>query len=327
MHRDGILDTVLRRAGVLGALVDGPLDKRSLVDAVDVSRSTVDRAVRELESLGLVRRDDGRQVATLAGRLVYRSLQQYHTRTEAVLQASDLLVHLDPDCGIDTRLLSGASQCAAEQPAPFLPAERLEQLVVDAGRVHALVRSITDARSLRIVREAVLDGTSYEAIYTADVARHVRESYAEQRRRMVATDNYWAFETERLPFGLLLAYESDPRPGRQGLPRGASVATRDGAASRSAASRSLQPDPGADGDGDGDGAAADATSRSDASGERGSATVDGPPAPAATVGVAVYDEGNDLRGAIFNDSPAAVAWAEETYRARREAATEITQTF
>lgn len=319
MDRDEPLDTVLRRATLLGVLVDGPVDKRSLVDALDVSRSTVDRAVRELESLGLVTRERGQFVATLAGRLVHRAVEEYRDRTGAVLRASDLLVHLDPDCGIDARLLDGASLYAAEGPAPYRSAERLEDLFEDAGRVHAFVRAITDARSSHVVREAVLAGTTYEAIYAADVAEFVRETHAEDRREMVASNNYWAFETDELPFGLFIAYETDPRPGRPGLPDGAASVTRSaGGTTATGNSARIDDAPGR--------AEAGEPDEADESGGTG-ATATAPATPAATVGVAVYDRRTDLRGVVLNDSPAAVAWAEATYRSYRAAATELTDEF
>jgi predicted transcriptional regulator len=46
-----------------------------------------------------------------------------------------------------------------------------------------------------------------------------------------------------------------------------------------------------------------------------------------TVVVAVYDDAGSLRGAIFNDTEAAVSWGEETFERYRAAATEITDEF
>ncbi|MFT4964042.1 MAG: putative transcriptional regulator, partial [Halobacteriales archaeon] len=49
--RSGDLLSVLeRRADVLDALMDGPEQKRGLVKTLNVSRSTVDRAIRKLEA-------------------------------------------------------------------------------------------------------------------------------------------------------------------------------------------------------------------------------------------------------------------------------------
>lgn len=56
-----------RRRHVLDYLRDGPADKRSITDALAISRSTADRAVRELHDAGLVREVDGQYETTLTG--------------------------------------------------------------------------------------------------------------------------------------------------------------------------------------------------------------------------------------------------------------------
>ncbi|WP_083252599.1 GntR family transcriptional regulator [Haladaptatus sp. W1] len=64
---DVLLSTVVKRAGFLTALASGPIPKRHLRDELDVSRSTVYKAVRELHEYELVERTDEGLALTLAG--------------------------------------------------------------------------------------------------------------------------------------------------------------------------------------------------------------------------------------------------------------------
>lgn len=80
---DPLLDTIevlLRRGAVVERLSAQPTPKRELVDGLDVSRSTVDRALREIESVGLAEcRDDG-VTLTLCGRLAVAEFERFGTR-------------------------------------------------------------------------------------------------------------------------------------------------------------------------------------------------------------------------------------------------------
>jgi predicted transcriptional regulator len=274
--------------------------KPDLVESLPVSRSTVDRAVRDLRDLSLVARRDGTFEATLPGRLTWRAYRRFRRRVAAVTDARDLLVHLDPDCGLETRALVGATVHVAEGPAPYRPTEVLEDLIADARRIRGLSTSITDSSSSRLVHEAVVDGgTEYEAVFAADVARFIREEHHERRREMVETGRFEAYRTESLPFGLFLFTLAD---------------------GRDAAATGGDHDGGDDGDHDG----------GDDGDHDGGGETDATPSPAGTREVAtvvVYDEDTDLRGVLVNDSEAAVRWAESCYRGVRRDAERITDWF
>ena len=49
-----IVDVLLDRSDVVESLLEEPKSKRDLVEDTDVSRSTVDRATKELETAGLI---------------------------------------------------------------------------------------------------------------------------------------------------------------------------------------------------------------------------------------------------------------------------------
>lgn len=90
-------------------LLDGPSYKRDLVASVDRSRSTVDRAVRELEAAGLVERADGGYVATVAGQL---AAEEYRTATDSLATVEAAVAALEPlpyDARLSGELLADAT--------------------------------------------------------------------------------------------------------------------------------------------------------------------------------------------------------------------------
>lgn len=63
------VDLVADRYEFLTELAEEPARKPEIVDRTDTSRSTVDRAIRELTEADLVERTEGRYVTTTFGRL------------------------------------------------------------------------------------------------------------------------------------------------------------------------------------------------------------------------------------------------------------------
>jgi len=74
---DGVVAALEKRARLLRMLADGPMDKPALRDALEVSRSTVYKALRELEELGLVHRVDDGYALTQFGRLARRKHDEF----------------------------------------------------------------------------------------------------------------------------------------------------------------------------------------------------------------------------------------------------------
>lgn len=151
-------DVALSREPVLRALAIEPRTKRELTDALDSSRSTVDRAIRELLDVELVAYAEGRYAVTLPGECALDAVETFHRRTREVSDAVDVLGHLPPDTPLDSRFLDGADVYA---PTPEMP----------DGVVQRLFDSVENASRLRGVAPVVLSShleSFYDAAKTGD---------------------------------------------------------------------------------------------------------------------------------------------------------------
>ena len=130
---------VTNRESVLRAVVGAPMNKRELTEAVDSSRSTVDRAIRELVDAGLVTRVEGAYEATLAGRFALGAVEAFHDRMRGVDAATDVLSHLPPDAPIDSAFLDGADVRVATPEMPDGVVQYLFDSVRSAERLRGVV--------------------------------------------------------------------------------------------------------------------------------------------------------------------------------------------
>ena len=116
-----VIDALASRSDLIDALSAEPKDKREIVDELDVSRSTVDRAIRELEVLRVVEYGSGGLTLTFAGRLLVREYRGFEERVASVLDAQSVITVLGRESDLDARLLAGAEIVPADSVAPFKP--------------------------------------------------------------------------------------------------------------------------------------------------------------------------------------------------------------
>jgi len=111
-------ETVRKRDDVLASVRESPAQKPTLVDRLDISRSTVDRAIDSLLDAGLVRRVDGSYSLTPQGRLMLEAHDEYVAATETFADAAPLLDSLPTDAEVPRSLFERGTIKIADPHAP-----------------------------------------------------------------------------------------------------------------------------------------------------------------------------------------------------------------
>lgn len=172
-----VVALVTRRRALLDALREGPASKPDLVAALDVSRSTVDRGVRELESAALVRRAAGTVRLTTPGRLCLRAHDRLHAATRGVDAARGLLEDLPAGSVPDPVLFEGATVVEGTQAVPSRPLEVVSGYLEDAERVHAVSLSVVPRMVEQYRRAVTEDGTDVTMVVPEGVLSRLLEAH------------------------------------------------------------------------------------------------------------------------------------------------------
>lgn len=186
----GLLETVRRRAAVIERLSDTPRDKRELTDQLDVSRQTVDRALRELESAAIAERTDKKYRLTLFGTLAYREFSALLERFERLCLTRDLLVHLPTDTQFDVDVLVGAEVVYSGHPMPHEPIRELERLVEDADRLVGYSPISFPQYVSLFHRQITETDTEIELFLDVSLVTQLWESYCQQLREALSSPNF-----------------------------------------------------------------------------------------------------------------------------------------
>lgn len=199
------LDVVARREDVLAELIDGPTHKRDLTDRLDASRSTVDRATRELEGAGLAKRQTGGYVATLVGRLALDCFRAYRREARTLFGSEAALDPLPVDCDLPLEFVGTAETDVASRPAPYRPMERIHDRIAAADEFRILLPVLYDSRFLeRCYEHAVLEGNPTSLVVDESVVETAMADFPEQTREKTECEWFSVRTGETPPYGLLL---------------------------------------------------------------------------------------------------------------------------
>lgn len=212
MNRDdvsGFVQTLCNRHEFFVSLRAGPREKRALVETLDVSRSTVDRALRELRSEGLVERKQRGFRLTAAGELA-ASLTEAILAVAGDLRAVAAVLRPVPDgAPIDGRVVRGATVVDATRTTRYEPFTAVDELLCGATQIYGVLPLLTRRRSMDLLTEAVTDRQAdAEIVFGDSLAEQLLPSMGEEIRSMVRA-GFRPLSAAAPPFGLVLGETSD----------------------------------------------------------------------------------------------------------------------
>ena len=199
-------DVVARRRDVLARIDATGVRKRTLVEAVDVSRSTVDRAVRDLEEYGLVERTNGGVSRTLAGRLALEGHDRLIDRLRGLRRAEPVLRSLPPGADLPATVFAGSEVFLPDAANPYRPMEFAGDLAKRSDRVRACAPAII-APQVEMYRDAVVErGLTLDVVVTEAALERLVTEFSGAVQQALATGRCAVYRTdESLDYSLFVA--------------------------------------------------------------------------------------------------------------------------
>lgn len=191
-----LIELLVRRIEVLSSLDEEPMEKPALVDKLDTSRSTVDRAVRNLETHGLITYTAAGYTTTTLGELATRKLTDLAETLHFGIRLEPFLRCVSADSfDLDLRHLADADLYLPEPNDPYAMVNR-HVSVVETAMDHRLVLPLVGLHGMQAVHEVVLEeGAESEAVVTPGVAETFQSNpdYAPLYDDLAATDRFQVF--------------------------------------------------------------------------------------------------------------------------------------
>ena len=204
--------TIAKRRDVLSVL-SAPATKPELVQTLDISRSTVDRAIDALLEHALVERRGSEYVATYAGREGVAAYERYLDRVAALERAQPVLAELPPDVDIDPAVLEGAEVVESTPEAPEAPIEANIDYLVAPTAFRGTGPTVLPQYIDVMTALAEDEGVETEIVVTESVATALKETYEDGFARLAGASGLGLYVTdEPMPYAVWTA-ESPDRTG------------------------------------------------------------------------------------------------------------------
>lgn len=207
---DDFLLLVARRGNLFRCLAEAQHTKPEIVEQLDVSRSTVDRSIRDLEGAGLVERGADGFELTLPGRVLLDAFERYREQAEGVAAATEVVSALPPDADLEPVVLAGVEVVMPDRSAPSRPIDRHVEYLDRADHVRTINTAVSPAYVEAYHRNVVEGDLSVELASTASAVRHLLTDYREALAEVLETGRAEVRELDEAPpFSLALADVDD----------------------------------------------------------------------------------------------------------------------
>lgn len=194
-----------KRQEVLEQLLHEPHTKPELVAALPCSRSTVDRAIEELQKIECVERtapNSSQYRGTTLGELMLQTHQEYLDRLQQYEKVKPILTELPSDAPIGEDIIRGADiyRSVRTPDIAFRPSQELKQEATKMiGTAPVIYREYFDEITTQLNQRSF----EFEVIIEAPLLESVQKQYSDEFDRLTEFDSVNIYRTEEsIPYGL-----------------------------------------------------------------------------------------------------------------------------
>lgn len=201
--REFLLESI-RRAPLLEYLGCGSANAGDILEGVDMSRSTVHRALDSLTDLDVVQEADGEYELTQVGRIVVEEMDRFGTRVWTANSLTQFLNSIDVGgTEIPIEYLSDATVVRREPRQPHATIHRIMELFEKADELRMLSTVISPIY-VDIGYKQMMDGMAIEAIFESEVVDLMLSEYPEKAYETMVIGNFDVYAHDDIPFELFI---------------------------------------------------------------------------------------------------------------------------
>jgi len=203
-------ETLSKRSDILQAVADEPLTKPQLIDIVDVSRSTIDRGTKSLESVDCVENRDGHYTATTKGEFALDEYLQYKRNTNSIDEGGDILNCLGNDVEMSKNFLRNMTVHSRNPHVPDAVLEYSNELLQSATRLTGLAPVALTSYPNLINNEIEERGMSVELVIEDSVLNSLQDLKADVLSDLCADEDVDLYIYEdSLPYAMWIMQHDD----------------------------------------------------------------------------------------------------------------------
>lgn len=196
---------VVKRAPLLEALRSQPKSLGELDDALEMSRSTIHRALGTFEDLNVVRKTDTEYALTGFGRTITGRTGEFSTDLATAWDLDEFLNAVDGD-GLDVPMehFADAEVIRPEPQKAHRGVKRIIELIEEVDSLR-MFSNILSPLYVDVAAREMIDGTEIEVIFDDRLRYPLQLEYAEDAVEAFRTGRFEVYFRADVPFELFIA--------------------------------------------------------------------------------------------------------------------------
>ncbi|WP_251344128.1 helix-turn-helix transcriptional regulator [Haloplanus halophilus] len=210
---EDVLDLVAARIDVLTRLDGDRLRKRDLVDELDCSRSTVNRATARLADAGLIDDTPRGCRTTFLGSLLADRYRDYVGTVGDVVRAREVLAPLPADADLPAFVLADAVVATPGSPSPYEPYHAVEAVLErpgPEGRVRVYVPAFSNPHGLDLAR-GLASEVPVEIVFGEELLAALQSDFPGEMAALRKLELFSGYRTDEGPTYTLVVADSGSR--------------------------------------------------------------------------------------------------------------------
>lgn len=202
-EREFLLEAV-RRAPLLEYLGRAPASAGEVIEGVEMSRSTVHRALDTLADHEIIRNGGEAYELTNLGELLLQELERFGSRAWTARSMTAFLNSVGMDAAeIPVEYLGDATVIRREPRRPHATIHRIIELFEIADEVR-MFSTVISPIYVDMAYPKMIDGMQIQAVFEREVVDLMLSEYPEKAHETMATGNFDVFAHDDLPFELFV---------------------------------------------------------------------------------------------------------------------------
>jgi len=208
---EAVLDLVAKRIDVLEFLDGDRVPKRTIVDELGYSRSTVNRVIASLADAGLVDDAPSGCQTTFVGSLLADQYDEYVRTVTNIVAGREVLTSLSPDVDLPPAVLADAEVSLPGGEKPYEPYHAIEALLDRAaGQVRVYVPTFTNPRGIALAQNLAAE-TDVEIVFDEDLLTELRADVPDDVATLFEREQFTGYETAGGPDYSLVVVTTESR--------------------------------------------------------------------------------------------------------------------
>lgn len=202
-QREFLLEAV-RRAPLLQLLRSEPAAPGTILESIDMSRSTFHRSINALEEYDVVEKTDGEYELTGAGEILVEELKWFSDRACTALSLTEFLnsIEINGD-RIPIEHFVNAEMTRREPRQPHATIHRIIRLIERSDDLR-MFSTVISPVYVDVGYREMMDGMHIEAVFDREVIDLMLSEYPEKAYETITTGNFDVYAHNGLPFELFL---------------------------------------------------------------------------------------------------------------------------